>query len=154
MIEQCCIGCWNGFRRSCALDNREVLSMQQLATLLLVQALRVHLETSDGAGTGTGWFLALADKRINAAITPCITSPPHPGLWNPLAPGGLDGAGPPVRLHDEFAGGGSDAPPLERLSKLRATVHVEDGACYPARLIGSEEGDHTSDVIRPCHALH
>lgn len=43
------------------------LAMQQLATLLLVQALRVHLE--EGAGAGTGWFLALADKRIDAAIT-------------------------------------------------------------------------------------
>lgn len=43
------------------------LAMQQLATLLLVQALRVHLENAEG--TGTGWFLALADKQMNTAIT-------------------------------------------------------------------------------------
>jgi hypothetical protein len=43
------------------------LVMQQFAALLLVQAWRADLEASDGVGTG--WFLALADKRMDAALT-------------------------------------------------------------------------------------
>lgn len=43
------------------------LVAQQLATLLLVQALRLHL--ADGATAGVGWLFALADKRLGAALT-------------------------------------------------------------------------------------
>lgn len=38
-----------------------------LAHMMLVQALRIHLEAS--AGQGVGWFFALADKRLAAALT-------------------------------------------------------------------------------------
>ena len=51
------------------------LAMQQLATLLLVQALRVHLE--GGVGLGTGWFFALADERMCAAITAMHDKPAY-----------------------------------------------------------------------------
>ncbi|SCW44056.1 AraC family transcriptional regulator [Ancylobacter rudongensis] len=40
------------------------LVLQHLAHLMLVQALRVHLE----AGAGVGWLFALADKQLGAAI--------------------------------------------------------------------------------------
>ncbi|MBW8880134.1 MAG: AraC family transcriptional regulator, partial [Asticcacaulis sp.] len=43
------------------------LVLQHLAHLMLVQALRVHLATS--AGDRAGWFFALADKQLSAAIT-------------------------------------------------------------------------------------
>lgn len=43
------------------------LVAQQLATMLLVQALRLHLV--DGAIDGVGWLFALADKRMRAALT-------------------------------------------------------------------------------------
>ncbi len=42
------------------------LIAQQLAYVMLVQALRLHL--ADGAGRGVGWLFALADKQMSAAI--------------------------------------------------------------------------------------
>jgi AraC-like DNA-binding protein len=42
------------------------LIAQQLATMLLVQALRLHLE--DGLNSGVGWLFALADKQMAAAL--------------------------------------------------------------------------------------
>lgn len=46
---------------------------QQLATLLLVQALRRHLAA--GAAGGVGWLYALADKRLGAALTALHAEP-------------------------------------------------------------------------------
>ncbi len=43
------------------------LIAQQLACMMLVQALRLHL--ADGARSGVGWLFALADKQMSAAIT-------------------------------------------------------------------------------------
>lgn len=42
------------------------LIAQHLAHMMLVQALRVYL--ADGPHTGVGWFFALADKQMSAAI--------------------------------------------------------------------------------------
>ncbi|MDB5768121.1 MAG: AraC family transcriptional regulator, partial [Collimonas fungivorans] len=42
------------------------LIAQQLAYMMLVQALRLHL--ADGAKEGVGWLFALADKQMGAAI--------------------------------------------------------------------------------------
>ena len=42
------------------------LVVQQLATMMLVQTLRLHL--ADGSRDGVGWMFALADKRLGAAI--------------------------------------------------------------------------------------
>ncbi|MEO5689975.1 MAG: AraC family transcriptional regulator [Burkholderiaceae bacterium] len=46
---------------------------QQLATMLLVQALRLHL--SDDAGPGVGWLFALADRQLSAAMTAMHAEP-------------------------------------------------------------------------------
>jgi AraC-like DNA-binding protein len=46
---------------------------QQLATMVLVQALRLQL--SDGRHDGVGWLFALADKRMRAAISAMHESP-------------------------------------------------------------------------------
>ncbi len=51
------------------------LVLQHLAHLMLVQALRVHLEA--GAGAGVGWFSALADKQLGAAIRAIHADPAH-----------------------------------------------------------------------------
>ena len=43
------------------------LIAQQLAQMMLVQALRLHLK--EGAQGGIGWLFALADRQMSAAIT-------------------------------------------------------------------------------------
>lgn len=52
------------------------LIAQQLAYMMLVQALRLHL--ADGAIGSVGWLFALADKQMGAAITSMHDDPGHP----------------------------------------------------------------------------
>jgi AraC-like DNA-binding protein len=59
------------------------LIAQQLAYVMLVQALRLHL--ADSAGTVTGWLSALADKQMSAAITSMHSDPGHPWTLQILA---------------------------------------------------------------------
>jgi AraC-like DNA-binding protein len=49
------------------------LITQQLATMILVQAIRLHL--AEAAGEGVGWLFALADRQIGAAITAIHAAP-------------------------------------------------------------------------------
>ncbi len=49
------------------------LIAQDLARMMLVQALRAHL--AEGLGQGTGWFFALADKQLGLAITAMHADP-------------------------------------------------------------------------------
>ncbi|KJF72729.1 AraC family transcriptional regulator [Agrobacterium arsenijevicii] len=51
------------------------LVAQHLAHLMLVQALRVHLDTS--AGERVGWFFSLSDKQLGAAIKAIHADPAH-----------------------------------------------------------------------------
>ena len=51
------------------------LVAQQLAYLMLVQALRLHL--AEGLRGGVGWLFALADTQMSAAITAMHESPGH-----------------------------------------------------------------------------
>jgi len=50
-----------------------VLIAQDLAHMVLVYALRVHL--AESLGQGTGWFFALADKRLSLAIAAMHADP-------------------------------------------------------------------------------
>jgi AraC-like DNA-binding protein len=59
------------------------LIAQQLAYMMLVQALRLHL--ADGARGGIGWLFALADKQMGAAITCMHDDPGHPWTLQKLA---------------------------------------------------------------------
>jgi len=59
------------------------LIAQQLAYVMLVQALRLHL--ADGARGGVGWLFALADKQMSAAITCMHDDPGHPWTLQNLA---------------------------------------------------------------------
>lgn len=62
------------------------LIAQQLAYMMLVQALRLHLaDYADGAGRGVGWLFALADKQMRAAITCMHDDPGHPWTLQNLA---------------------------------------------------------------------
>jgi len=51
------------------------LIAQQLAYMMLIQALRLHL--ADEARSGVGWLFALADKQMSAAIACMHDNPGH-----------------------------------------------------------------------------
>ena len=52
-----------------------ILVAQQLATMMLVQAIRLHL--AEGLSGGVGWLFALADKQMSAAIHAIHNDPAH-----------------------------------------------------------------------------
>jgi AraC-like DNA-binding protein len=59
------------------------LVAQQLAYLMLVQALRLHL--AEGPRGGVGWLFALADKQMSAAISSMHDDPAHGWTLEQLA---------------------------------------------------------------------
>jgi AraC-like DNA-binding protein len=59
------------------------LVAQQLAYMMLVQTLRLHL--AEGLAGGVGWLFALADQQMSAAITAIHTNPAHPWTVQQLA---------------------------------------------------------------------
>ena len=59
------------------------LIAQQLAHMMLVQALRLHLR--DDAAKGAGWLFALADPKMCIAITCMHDDPAHPWTIEELA---------------------------------------------------------------------
>jgi AraC-like DNA-binding protein len=56
---------------------------QQLAYMMLVQALRLHL--AEGLSGGVGWLFALADKQMSAAINAMHADPAHRWTLQELA---------------------------------------------------------------------
>ncbi len=59
------------------------LVAQQLAYMMLVQTLRLHL--ADGLTGGVGWLFALADQQMSAAITAIHSDPAQPWTVQQLA---------------------------------------------------------------------
>jgi AraC-like DNA-binding protein len=59
------------------------LIAQQLAYMMLVQALRLHL--AEGAANGVGWFFALADPNMRGAIASMHDMPGDPWTLQSLA---------------------------------------------------------------------
>jgi AraC-like DNA-binding protein len=59
------------------------LITQQLAYMMLIQALRLHL--ADAAGAERGWLSALADKHISIAIAGMHNDPGYPWTLQSLA---------------------------------------------------------------------
>ena len=59
------------------------LVAQQLATMMLVQALRHYL--AEGRSGGVGWLFALADKQMSAAISAMHEAPGHRWTLQSLA---------------------------------------------------------------------
>jgi AraC-like DNA-binding protein len=59
------------------------LIAQQLAYMMLIQALRLHLASA--AKGGVGWLFALADQPMSAAITGMHADPGHPWTLQKLA---------------------------------------------------------------------
>ena len=63
------------------------LVAQHLAHMMLIQALRLHL--AEGLRGGVGWFFALADKQMAAAINSMHGDPAH--RWTLQEPAGRAG---------------------------------------------------------------
>lgn len=59
------------------------LVAQQLASMILVQALRLHL--AGESGSGVGWLFALADKQMSMAIGAMHADPSHRWTLQELA---------------------------------------------------------------------
>ena len=59
------------------------LITQQLAYMMLVQALRLHL--AEGAKAGVSWLFALADKQMSTALACIHDDPGHPWTIGNLA---------------------------------------------------------------------
>jgi AraC-like DNA-binding protein len=59
------------------------LIAQQLAYMMLIQALRLHL--ADGTRSGVGWLFALADKQMREAIACMHDNPGHRWTLQELA---------------------------------------------------------------------
>jgi AraC-like DNA-binding protein len=59
------------------------LIAQQLAYMMLIQALRLHL--ADAASAGHGWLSALSDKHMSIAIASMHNDPGHPWTLDSLA---------------------------------------------------------------------
>ncbi len=59
------------------------LIAQQLAYMMLIQALRLHL--ADAASVSSGWLSALADKHMSIAISSMHDDPGHPWTLQSLA---------------------------------------------------------------------
>ena len=59
------------------------LIAQQLAYMMLVQALRLHL--ADAASATPGWLSALSDKQMSLALTTIHSDPGHPWTLQSLA---------------------------------------------------------------------
>jgi len=59
------------------------LIAQQLAYMMLIQALRLHL--ADSSKGSVGWLFALADKQMSAALTCMHDDPGHPWTLQELA---------------------------------------------------------------------
>lgn len=59
------------------------LIAQQLAYMMLIQALRLHL--ADSAATSRGWLSALSDKHMSIAITSMHNDPGYPWTLQSLA---------------------------------------------------------------------
>lgn len=59
------------------------LIAEQLAYMMLIQALRLHL--ADGAQGSVGWLFALADKQMGAALACLHDNPGHPWTLKKMA---------------------------------------------------------------------
>ena len=88
------------------------LIAQQLASMMLVQALRLHLAEAAG---GVGWLFALADKGMSAAISAMHADPSHRWTLQELAARACMSRSTFALRFKETVG----IPPLEYLSRWR-----------------------------------
>lgn len=95
------------------------LVTQHLASMMLIQALRLHL--ADASEANRGWLAALADKHLSVVIANMHEKPGHPWTVLSLAESvGMSRAGFARRFRD-IAGTG----PLEYLTRWRMLLAAD-----------------------------
>ena len=103
------------------------LIAQQLAYMMLIQALRLHL--ADAASAGRGWLSALTDKHMSHAIASVHQEPGHPWTLESLAARvGMSRSVFALRFRETVG-----ATPMEYLTRWRMLLAAE-------RLKSSAEG--------------
>jgi AraC-like DNA-binding protein len=103
------------------------LIAQQLAYMMLIQALRLHL--ADTANTGRGWLSALSDKHMSLAIVSMHNDPGFPWTLQSLAERvGMSRSVFALRFREVV-----DVTPMEYLARWRMLLAAD-------RLKNSSEG--------------
>ncbi|WP_310204958.1 AraC family transcriptional regulator [Ancylobacter sp. 3268] len=99
------------------------LILQHLAQMMLVQALRIHLE----AGAGVGWLFALADRQLGAAIRAIHAAPAHGWTLKELADrAGMSRSTFALRFRESVG-----EPPMQYVARWRmllASHRLENGS--------------------------
>ena len=114
------------------------LITQQLAYMMLIQALRLHL--TDAASTGQGWLGALSDKHMSIAIASMHNDPGYPWTLQSLAERvGMSRSVFALRFRETVG-----ATPLEYLTRWRMLLagdrlkNSSDGLSAIAQSLGYE----------------
>lgn len=96
-----------------------LLIAQQLATMMLVQALRIHL--AQGLDGGVGWLFALADPHMAAAISAMHEDPARRWTLQSLAErAGMSRTSFALKFRETVG-----ATPMDYLTRWRMTVAAE-----------------------------
>ena len=114
------------------------LITQQLAYMMLIQALRLHL--ADATSAGPGWLSALSDQQMSLAITTIHNEPGHPWTLQSLAERvGMSRSVFALRFRETVG-----TTPMEYLTRWRMLLAGErlknssDGLSAIARSLGYE----------------
>jgi AraC-like DNA-binding protein len=114
------------------------LITQQLAYMMLVQALRLHL--TDATNAGPGWLSALSDKQMSIAIASIHNDPGHPWTLQSLAERvGMSRSVFALRFRQTVG-----TTPMEYLTRWRMLLAADrlknsaDGLCAIAQSLGYE----------------
>jgi len=114
------------------------LIAQQLAYMMLIQALRLHL--ADTANAGPGWLSALSDKHMSIAIASMHNAPGYPWTLQSLAERvGMSRSVFALRFRETVG-----ATPMEYLTRWRMLLAADrlknssDGLCAIAQSLGYE----------------
>jgi len=114
------------------------LIAQQLAYMMLIQALRLHL--ADAASAGRGWLSALSDKHMSIAIASMHNDPGYPWTLQSLAERvGMSRSVFALRFRETVG-----ATPMEYLTRWRMLLAADrlknssDGLSAIAQSLGYE----------------
>jgi AraC-like DNA-binding protein len=114
------------------------LIAQQLAYMMLIQALRLYL--ADATTAGRGWLSALSDKHMSIAITSMHSDPGYPWTLHSLAERvGMSRSVFALRFRETVG-----ATPMEYLTRWRMLLAADrlknsgDGLCAIAQSLGYE----------------